>query len=125
VTLVVSASVQAFARFPRVRKPARGTFLPWSEGSHAFFGRRFSEVEMTAILATLFSRHRCEIRRLDGESVTDATRRVQSALDRSTMHITLAVRERVDLIWYPRSELAVALHFFFDLSRSPQWIVDD
>jgi cytochrome P450 len=89
-------------RFPGVLRPARGTFLPWSEGFRACLGRRFAEVEMAVMLAVLFSRHRCEVARLPGESETAAKQRAQGALDRATMQISLGVREKVDLVWTPR-----------------------
>jgi cytochrome P450 len=76
--------------------------LPWSEGFRGCIGRRFAEVEMAAVVAALFSRHRCEIRRLDGEDAAAATRRATRALDESTMQMSFAVRTKIELVWYPR-----------------------
>lgn len=38
--------------------PARGTFLAWSWGARDCVGRKFSQVEFVAVMATLFRKHR-------------------------------------------------------------------
>jgi hypothetical protein len=57
---------------------------------------------MAGVMAVLFARHRCEIRRLDGEDMAAAKRRATRALDQSTMQMSFAAREKIDLVWYPR-----------------------
>jgi cytochrome P450 len=42
-------------------KPAKGTFLPFSEGSRACSGKKFATVEFVAVLFTLFREHRVEL----------------------------------------------------------------
>lgn len=41
--------------------PARGTFLAWSWGARDCVGRKFSQVEFVAVMATLFRKHRVHI----------------------------------------------------------------
>jgi cytochrome P450 len=42
-------------------KPAKGTFLPFSEGSRACSGKKFATVEFVAVLFALFREHRVEL----------------------------------------------------------------
>jgi len=44
-----------------ILKPAKGTFLPFSEGSRACSGKKFATVEFVAVLFTLFRDHRVEL----------------------------------------------------------------
>lgn len=94
--------IQPSAKFPGVRRPPRGAFLPWSEGFRACLGRRFAETQMAAVLAVLFSQYRCEIRQQPGETSEGAKRRAQRALDGATMQMSLAARDRIELVWVPR-----------------------
>ncbi|KUJ13200.1 cytochrome P450 monooxygenase-like protein [Mollisia scopiformis] len=41
--------------------PPRGSFLPFSDGARACPGKRFAQVEITATLATIFSKYTCEL----------------------------------------------------------------
>jgi len=44
-----------------ILKPAKGTFLPFSEGARACSGKKFASVEFVAVLFTLFREHRVEV----------------------------------------------------------------
>lgn len=46
---------------PGLYRPPRGAYLPFSEGSRACSGRRFSQVEMVAILAVIFQNYSVEL----------------------------------------------------------------
>ncbi|KAJ6514896.1 cytochrome P450 [Mycena vitilis] len=48
---------------PDLLKPAKGTFLPFSEGSRMCSGRKFAAVEFCAVLCTLLKEHRLEMPR--------------------------------------------------------------
>lgn len=41
--------------------PAKGAFLPFSEGARSCPGRRFAQVEITAVLAAIFQSHSAEL----------------------------------------------------------------
>ncbi len=41
--------------------PTKGSFIPFSEGARACPGRRFAQVEMTAVLAVIFQTHTVEL----------------------------------------------------------------
>lgn len=41
--------------------PVKGSFIPFSEGARACPGRRFAQVEMTAVLAVIFQTHTVEL----------------------------------------------------------------
>lgn len=89
-------------RFPGVKAPARGTFLPFSDGFRACLGRRFAEVEIAAVIAVLFRGHRASLKLLPGESWADAAKRVQIALDKSSNQFTMAVRKDIGIVWEAR-----------------------
>jgi cytochrome P450 len=42
-------------------KPAKGTFLPFSEGARACSGKKFATVQFVAVLLSLFREHRVEL----------------------------------------------------------------
>lgn len=44
-----------------ILKPAKGTFLPFSEGGRACSGKKFASVEFVAVLFTLLREHRVEV----------------------------------------------------------------
>jgi len=46
---------------PAIIKPAKGTFLAFSEGARACSGKRFAIVQFVAVLFTLFRGHRVEL----------------------------------------------------------------
>jgi cytochrome P450 len=46
---------------PVLVKPAKGTFLPFSEGARACSGKKFATVQFVAVLFTLFREHRVEL----------------------------------------------------------------
>ena len=44
-----------------ILKPAKGAFLPFSEGARACSGKKFATVEFVAVLFTLLREHRIEL----------------------------------------------------------------
>jgi len=42
-------------------KPPKGAFIPFSEGARACPGRRFAQVEITAVLSTIFQKYSVEL----------------------------------------------------------------
>ena len=81
--------------------PKHGTYAPWSGGPRVCPGKKFSQVEFTAVLATLFHRHRVDPCQRDGESMDSARGRVMAAVNDSGIVLLLQMLhpEKVDLKW--------------------------
>lgn len=62
-----------------VFKPARGTYLPFSEGARACAGKKFATVEFVAVLVTLLRDHRLTLE--EGWSAEGASRKEGRSID--------------------------------------------
>jgi cytochrome P450 len=80
--------------------PERNTFLAWSEGPQSCPGRKFSEVEATAVIASLFEGHRLTVKREAGESDDDARKRAVECVNDVNMEMLLKMvdADRVKLV---------------------------
>lgn len=78
------------------------SFFPWSFGKLACPGKRFSQVELVAVLAALFRDHRVEPVPEGGENMSQARARVgKLAMDVELRLLNeLAEPEKVGLRWY-------------------------
>jgi hypothetical protein len=76
----------------------------YQQGPRGCPGKKFSQVEFVAAIATLFRDHRIEILREGGESKEEAERRVQEVVDDSAMVLLLQILrpESVGLKWVRR-----------------------
>ena len=54
-----------------------GQYIPWSHGERVCPGKRFSQVELAAVIAVLFREHGVEPVPETGESIADARERAQ------------------------------------------------
>ena len=87
-------------------EPDPGTYIPWADGPRSCVGRKFSQVEFVAVLATLFSQYRVQPVLRAGESEADGQRALQSMVDNSAISaITLQMKEprRRPLRWEKRT----------------------
>lgn len=90
--------------------PVRGTFLGWSEGARDCPGRKFSQVEFVATLATLFKDWRIEPapQRAGGDETPEmARRRVLDFIEKDTGYVLLLQMkhpERCPLVWKKRQD---------------------
>ncbi|KAI0902826.1 cytochrome P450 [Ustulina deusta] len=85
--------------------PQRGTFLGWSEGSRDCPGRKFSQVEFVATIATLVQDWRFDPTTGPGESIDDARRRVLYQIETDSAPVLLLQMlhpERAPLVWSRR-----------------------
>ena len=85
--------------------PRRGSFVPWSEGSRNCPGRKFSQVEFVACLATMVRGWRVGPKVFEGESGEEARRRVARLVEEDTGQVLLLQMlhpERAPLVWGPR-----------------------
>ncbi|RAK74326.1 cytochrome P450 [Aspergillus fijiensis CBS 313.89] len=65
--------------------------IAWSEGPRVCPGKRFSQIEVLAVLLQLFRRHRVEIVAEPGETVEEARERAYARVQQSTMSLTLHI----------------------------------
>ena len=84
--------------------PAQGTYFPWSDGQRNCPGKKFSQVEFVAVIATLLHEHRVKVERKVGESEEQAQRRVLETVDDSAVRMLLQMKdpERVAVTWTRR-----------------------
>ncbi|KAI4601668.1 hypothetical protein KJ359_011799 [Pestalotiopsis sp. 9143b] len=85
--------------------PARGTFLAWSGGPRDCVGRKFSQVESVATIATLFRGWRVDPVREPGETADAARQRVLCQIESDSAPVLLLQilhPERCPLVWSRR-----------------------
>lgn len=83
----------------------RGTFLGWSEGARDCPGRKFSQVEFVATMATLFREWTVEPVLLQGERPGDARKRVLDLIHNESQPVLLLQMlhpEKAPLVWKKR-----------------------
>ena len=78
-----------------------GVYVPCSHGERICLGKRFSQVELAAVLAVLFRKHRVEVVPESGETVEAARKRAQAvSMDiQMTLLNEMWKPERVGLRW--------------------------
>jgi hypothetical protein len=85
--------------------PVRGAFVGWSEGVRDRPGKKFSQVEFVATLATLFSDWRVDPVTSHGESLDAARERVENLTrtdSGSVLLLQMLHPERAPLAWKKR-----------------------
>lgn len=83
-------------------EPVKGSFIPWSEGPRVCPGRKFSQVEFVATIATLFQHHKVKAATLEEESSEAARSRIVRMINDSMVQgITLQMKDpqAVALVW--------------------------
>lgn len=73
-------------------KPKRGTYFPWSEGPMNCPGRKFSEVEFTAVISCLMRTHRLSIVSESGEDERQTRQRVRKTVNDCDNQMLLKMR---------------------------------
>jgi cytochrome P450 len=85
--------------------PERGIFLPWSGGPRDCVGKKFSQVEFVAVMATLFRDWRVAPTLMDGETPKAARQRVLDQIEHDSSPVLLLQMrhpERSPLTWTRR-----------------------
>lgn len=85
--------------------PRRGSYLAWSGGARDCPGRKFSQVEFVATLATLFREHRVEPVPMAGETPETSRKRVLHLIETDSAPVLLLQMlhpERAPLRWRRR-----------------------
>ncbi|KAM7213923.1 Cytochrome P450 [Rhypophila decipiens] len=88
-----------------LKKHKRGSFIPWSGGAYECPGRKFSQVECVAVIASLFRDWRADPACLPGESLAEARQRVLRLIEEDTAPVLLLQMlhpERAPLVWARR-----------------------
>ena len=85
----------------QLRAFPEGVYVPWSHGERICPGKRFSQVELAAVLAVLFYKHGVEVEPEMGESSLDAqARAMKTSLDiQMTLLNEMYQPGRVGLKW--------------------------
>jgi len=74
-------------------QPRPGTFVPWTGGPRICPGKKFSQVEFVAAVASLFGKYKVGPVLLEGETLANAEERVRRAAENSTNKVTLRMKE--------------------------------
>lgn len=83
----------------------RGSFIAWSEGLRICPGKKFSQVEFVAAIATVFTNWYVGPVQLPGESIKEARRRVLKLVEEDTGQVLLLQMlhpEKAPLVWKRR-----------------------
>ncbi|RFU74766.1 cytochrome p450 [Trichoderma arundinaceum] len=86
-------------------QPRRGTFIGWSEGTRDCPGRKFSQVEFVATMASIFRDWRVDPARFQGETVEGARERVLRLIETESGMVLLVQMlhpEKAPLVWSRR-----------------------
>lgn len=73
-------------------EPKKGTYFPWSGGARVCVGKKFSQVEFVAVVASLFFKHRVYPVARGRETIEEARLRVIKIVEDSLLRLTLQVR---------------------------------
>ncbi|KJK76620.1 hypothetical protein H634G_08208 [Metarhizium anisopliae BRIP 53293] len=86
-------------------QPRRGTFIGWSEGARDCPGRKFSQVEFVATMASLLRDWRVDPVVFEGETMEGARRRVLALIEEESAMVLLIQMlhpEKAPLVWSTR-----------------------
>lgn len=83
---------------PKLLKPKRCTWIPFSEGYRGCLGKKFAEVEFVAVLTVLLRRKKVSILRLEGETEEMARARAQNLVDSCTNLTALNVNGKIGIV---------------------------
>ena len=83
-----------------------GNYVPWADGPRVCVGRKFSQVEFVAVMATLFWQYRVQPKLQPGQSASDGRRALMRMIhDSAIFAITLQIQQprSVGLVWEARA----------------------
>lgn len=92
----------------RLAEPPQGAFYsPWTLGPRVCPGKKFSQVEFVAVLATLLRDHRVKPVLRAGETTDQARRRMLAVIEDSEVLVTPRIRrpEAAAVFWVPKRKL--------------------
>lgn len=74
-------------------EPAKGTFVPWSDGARVCPGKKFSQVEFVAVLSEVFREHEVQAVRQEGETQVEMRARILAAANDFAMRVSLQMKD--------------------------------
>lgn len=74
-------------------EPRKGTFFPWSSGPQDCIGKKVSQIEAVAVLATLIFNHRLHVKSQPSETDAQMQRRVEDCCDDNNFNILLEMND--------------------------------
>ena len=79
----------------------KGVYLPWAEGLRGCPGRKFSQVEHLALMASIFRSHKVKPVQERGESIEKARNRIMNVIKDSgwALNIQMFHPERASIEW--------------------------
>jgi cytochrome P450 len=86
-------------------QPRRGSFIGWSEGTRDCPGRKFSQVEFVATIASIFRDWRVNPVVFEGETIEGARKRVLDLIEKESAMVLLIQMvhpEKAPLVWSKR-----------------------
>ena len=85
--------------------PKHGAYIPWGEGMRACPGKKFSQVEHVAVMASIFCEHYVVPVKQKGEDEAAARARARDTVKDSGMRLLLQMLhpEKTPLEWKKRS----------------------
>jgi len=85
----------------RLLVPEKGVWEPWSEGIRVCPGRKFSQVEHLALMASILYSHAVEPARERGETPQQTRERIMAVVADSGMVLNVQMRhpEKARLVW--------------------------
>lgn len=90
----------------RLKKPARGSFFPFSEGFRACLGKKFAQVEMVAVMAEFLRNHSVElvVDEKAGDKWEAVAEQTKKDFNNCFTGITLYVRKEIPLAVVKRGD---------------------
>lgn len=87
-----------------IHRPARGSFIAFSDGVRACLGKKFAQVEFVVVIAVLFRDYRIGLAPRNARETAEGTRkRAMQALQCNSAFLTLGMRDVVPLSFEKRS----------------------
>ncbi|KAL4744326.1 hypothetical protein BDW72DRAFT_212824 [Aspergillus terricola var. indicus] len=76
-----------------IMQPRPGTYLPWSAGVQNCPGRKFAQVEIVAVMASLFREHRLRVELQEGEDFEKAQTRLLNCTNDSYQLLVMQMKD--------------------------------
>lgn len=77
--------------------PEKGTFFPWSDGVQNCLGKKISQVEAVAVLASLLATHRLVVKAYPGETQGDVQKRIKKCCDDNNYNVLLEMNDAAQI----------------------------
>jgi cytochrome P450 len=90
--------------YPSKSRPDAPAYFPWATGPRICPGKKFSQVEFVAVVASIFSEWRVEPASVDGRSREGAMEALRESVEKARFNVTpkLYMPERAGVRWVKR-----------------------